>query len=142
MSEQDASLNFKSQKTTIRNVNKILYKKDVTDSNDKPYENIYRNDDVLREIIKNNKSSYSSQKIFNYENPSIKSIIDIYTNKRTLVIESSSTAGTESTIDIEPVSDFKLFYLFSNNTMEKKCAHQWKLISNTMSFIDAIHNHL
>jgi hypothetical protein len=126
MQEQDKSLGFNQKKTEIRELNYDLYKQDPLSQSEK-YENVYRNDNKLKILIKSNKSSYSSQKIFNYNHPSIESIIDIYTNPRML-----------GNVQLEPISDFKLFYLFTNTQMAKKCAHQWKLLDNTMSFIDVI----
>ena len=134
MTEQDKSLNFKQQKSNIRQLNYSLYvtKKDekCTDNKEK-YENICRDNDKLNTITENSKSSYSSQKIFNYDHPSIESIINVYINPRII-----KTLAKD--IKIESVSDFKLFYLFSNTQMEKKCVHQWKLLHNTISFINVI----
>jgi len=128
MEEQDKSLSFKQKKDEIRDLNFNLYKRDANKTSEK-YENIYRDNEKLKMLIKANSASYSSQKIFNYAHPSIESIIDIYTNGRDF-------NGTK----IEPISDFKLFYLFSNTQMKKKCAHQWKLLYNTISFINVIDN--
>ena len=130
MSEQDSSLNFKDQKQFIRKTSFELYK-DSPSSDTEVYENIFRSTESLKGMIKNDKKSYSSQKIFNYDNPSIESIINIYCSP-------SGILKGGKTVTIEPVTDFKLFYLFSNTQMKKKCIHQWKLLNNTTSFITAI----
>jgi protein tyrosine/serine phosphatase len=132
MKEQEQFLNFKTQKTNIRNINKKLYTDTYTSHTQTQYENIFRDNDQLKELSKINKETYSSQKIFNYEHPTIESIINIYVNPRILELSDGTS------INIEPVSDFKMFYLFSNNAMEKKCPHQLKLLQNTISFIEAI----
>jgi len=132
MTEQDKTLNFKQQKSNIRQLNYSLYENtgpdDKCTNNKENYENICRNKDKLNEMIDNSKLSYSSQKIFNFDHPSIESIINIYTNPRII----------EDNIKIEAITDFKLFYLFSNTQLKKKCVHQWKLLLNTISFINVI----
>ena len=123
MQEQDKSLGFAAKKTEIRNTNIKLY--NVNEPLN--YENINRNDKVLEDMFISNRTSYSSQKVFNYEHPSIGPIIKMYISKRFV-----------GQIPLNPVSDFKMFYLFSNTQMGKKCMHQWKLVNNTLSFINAI----
>jgi hypothetical protein len=130
MKEQDKSLGFKQQKSNIRQMNFDLYNS-VCKTKEEKFENVCRDNEKLNTMSENNKLSYSSQKIFNYEHPSIESIINIYVNSRTI-----NTLNGE--VKIEEVSDFKLFYLFSNTQMEKKCVHQWKLLHNTISFINVI----
>lgn len=130
MEEQNKSLGFKQQKSNIRQLNMNLYHP-ICRNKEESYENICRNNEKLDSMNENNKLSYSSQKIFNYEHPSIESIINIYVNPHTI-----NTSKGE--VKIEEVSDFKLFYLFSNTQMEKKCIHQWKLLYNTLSFINVI----
>jgi len=129
--EQDNTLSFKIQKQNIRASNYELYKDTQISTDYEKYDNIYRSKNVLNNIINNNKKSYSSQKIFNYKKPSIEHIIKIYTTSRN-IIENGVT------VQIDPVSDFKLFYLLSNTSMEKKCGHQNKLLGNTLAFINAI----
>lgn len=123
MQEQDKSLGFTEKKIEIRNTNIKLY--NVNDTLN--YENIHRSDKVLEDMFISNRISYSSQKVFNYDHPSIEPIIKMYISKRSV-----------GQIPLNPVSDFKMFYLFSNTQMGKKCMHQWKLVNNTLSFINAI----
>ena len=130
--QPDAELNFKNQKMLIRENNYNLYKA-TPESGFTPYENIYRSDIILDKIYKDNRDTYSSQKIFNYDVPLIDSIIKRYTTKRAFNIKSK-------TIDSLAIDDYKLFYLFTNNDMDKKCAHQYKLLDNTMSLIKAVEN--
>lgn len=126
---QDKTLNFEKQKADLRELNFELYKDDkYGNPNFEPYENIYRSIEKLQEL---QKSKYSSQKIYEYDNPFIKSIIDVYTRERIV-----DTDGKK--IKLKEVLFFKLFYLFSNTQMNKKCKHQWKLLNETTSFINTI----
>ena len=129
--EQDKTLSFKFKKEEIRSNNRKLYKseKKHDDINTVPYENIFIDNTILNNIIESNKSSYSSQKIFNYDNPSIQQIISAYMSERK--IEDKK---------LQSVSDFKMFYLMTNTQMEKKCVHQLKLLENTISFINVINS--
>lgn len=129
MKEQDKSLNFADQKKTIRDINKRLYKE--IGSSSEQYENVFRINLELKKIIDDNNKIYSSQKIYNYENPSIESIIKIYFKKR---------SSDKIPIIVEPITDFKLFYLFTNTEKDKKCEHQIKLLNNTLAFINATDN--
>ena len=137
MKEQNKTLDFTTQKNAIRESNVKLYSETKNDSSEL-YENsrynnekesrvelvnVYRNNDELDKIIQNNRTLYSSQNIYNYNIPSIESIINIYLIKNT-------------SENVEAVTDFKLFYLFTNTQQDKKCTHQIKLLDNTMSFID------
>jgi hypothetical protein len=124
MSKQE-SIPFDEQKIKLRKINDNLY----TQNPDKyePFENIFRNNEILQEINKDNRTNYSSQNIFNYDIPYIEPIIDIYTNPSKI-----------NNINRLAVSDFKVFYLFSNTQMDKKCEHQYKLLENTRSFIESI----
>jgi hypothetical protein len=124
---QDVNLNFETQKKNLRYLNFNLYK-EFADSTSKEYENIYRSEDKLEEL---QKSSYSSQKIYEYDNPFIKSIINVYTKQRNVEFEGKNVV-------LKDISSFKLFYLFSNTQMTKKCKHQWKLLNETVSFINTI----
>lgn len=126
---QDKTLNFEKQKLDLRELNFELYKDDkYDDPNFEPYENIYRSIEKLQEL---QKSKYSSQKIYEYDEPFIKSVINVYTKERTVETEGKK-------IKLKEVLFFKLFYLFSNTQMTKKCKHQWKLLNETTSFINTI----
>lgn len=126
---QDQTLNFDKQKEHLRKLNFDLYKEDrSSNKNLEPYENVYRSIDQLEEL---QKSNYSSQKIYEYDNPFMKSVIDVYTRERTVDID-------ENKIKLKEVSFFKLFYLFTNTQMTKKCKHQLKLLNDTTSFINTI----
>jgi hypothetical protein len=125
-------LNFKQQKHLIRENNYNLYKADF-EQGFTPYENIYRSDAILNKIYIDNRDTYSSQKIFNYDVPLIDGIIKRYTSKRSFNFKSKH-------IDSLAIEDYKLFYLFTNNDLDKKCAHQYKLLDNTMSLIKAVEN--
>jgi hypothetical protein len=123
MNIQDSSLDFETQKKILRTINFDLYtQQKKTDS--EQYENIYRSKSELKKM---QHSTYSPQKIYEYDNPFIKSIIDVYTTPRHV-----------NGIELKEVSFFKLFYLFTNTQMEKKCDHQWKLLSETLSFINTV----
>ena len=67
------------------------------------------------------KTSYKSDRIFNYENPLIESILLPY---------------------IKRINDYKVFYLFANYQNElsnnMKCANQYKLLQNTRDFVNTI----
>lgn len=115
-----------------------------------PYENIYRNKKLLNELYKNalgeevefpevgKMDGYSSKKIFTYDNPYMGTVIDFYMGRAP-----QSTDGNKRTndgIEIKNVTDIKIFYLFSNTSMELKCAHQYDLLANTISLIKAVEN--
>jgi hypothetical protein len=125
-------LNFKQQKHLIRENNYNLYKKKFEQDCTR-YENIYRSDAILNKIYTDNRDTYSSQKIFNYDVPLIDGIIKRYTVKRPFNFKGQQ----HNSLAIE---DYKLFYLFTNNDLDKKCAHQYKLLNNTMSLIKAVEN--
>ena len=155
MEEQDKTLDFGKQKEQLRLLNIFLYDSEPSAPNreinsqhidakyydviDKynsnirrsQYENIFRDDYKLDVMYENNKKGYSSQKIFNYDKPSITPMINLYTKERYVTVDSVNRK-------IVAIKDFKLFYLFSNTQMPKKCSHQWKLLRNTLSFIKAI----
>lgn len=118
-STQDKTLDFDVQKEKIRNANFKLYTQ-IKGQDSEQYENIYMTES---ELIKLQQSNYSSQKIYEYDKPFIESIVDIYTHKRD---------------NIKEVSFFKMFYLFSNNDLEKKCEHQWKLLNDTLAFVNTV----
>lgn len=96
---------------------KQIYKKDPS-GND--YGNYYydkHNLDLAFELFND---GYVSSKIFCYDNPIIKSILEPYLLK---------------------INDFKIFYLFGNytkDTRELKCAQQFELLETTNNFIEAI----
>ena len=126
MKTQDTNLDFETQKNNIRHLNFDLYKRFLIPNNDdlEPYENVARNKKKLREL---QQSTYSAQKIYEYNNPFIESIIKVYMTPR-------SVNGKK----LADVSYFKMFYLFTNTQAEKKCAHQWKLLDETLSFINIV----
>jgi hypothetical protein len=124
LEEQDTTLNFEYQKKSIRQKNIKLYSTEKLNS--VKYENIYRNNNVINEMLEENKTMYSSQKIFNYDKPAIKEVFDIYINQR------------ELDKNIVPITDFKLFYLINNIDADKKCAHQMRLLQHTAPFIESI----
>lgn len=66
-------------------------------------------------------TSYSSQKIFNFDRPLITDILDPY---------------------VKEINDYKVFYLFGNYIDEAvknlKCTHQYSLLENTKDFISTI----
>jgi hypothetical protein len=126
---QDQNLDFEKQKAELRHLNFGLYKVYEAGNPDfEQYENVYRSLEKLKEL---QESTYSSQKIYEYDNPFIKSVIDVYTRER-------SVESNGKKIKLKDVAFFKLFYLFSNTQMKKKCSHQWKLLNETISFINTI----
>ena len=80
--------------------------------------------DVLDDFVKNTRNSYSSEKIYNYDKPIVEDILQYYKNRT----------------DANPINDYRVFYLLSNNMMELKCKHQITLLKNTTSFIKALEN--
>jgi hypothetical protein len=161
--KQPTDLNFEIQKNNFRNFNFNLYYENFNlynEKKDEPYENIYRNTKYLEYLYENAKGKtinieekslnnlndkvyfnipgYSSQKIFDIdvkgeytkENyPFMGKIIDFYMQDRNI-----------DKIPVKPITDVKVFYLFSNTSMELKCANQVDLLINTLSLIDAIKN--
>jgi len=116
--------------TTLKN-KAIKYKGglDITDiSNNKkgilPYIDIYvdyyYNPEQVDNYTQQTLESYKSSRIFCYDEPIIKSILEPY---------------------LSIIDDFKLFYLFGNYTKatrELKCAQQYELLETTNNFIEAI----
>lgn len=127
--EKQNVITFFEQKTGVREINFELYTENPMLESTK-YENIYMNKNELNVIYDRNKSDYSSQKIFNYDEPIIKQIIDNYTREK-LLNDNILTVG---------VKDFKVFYLFTNNDNDKKCLHQFKLLLNTENLISSVEN--
>jgi hypothetical protein len=161
---QPENLDFETQILNYRKINFKLY----SDKNSRPldytnfepyqpYENIYRSIKILDELYKNAKGdtinidmkfvegttekttekisldAYSSDKYFEISNstkkPFMGQIIDLYMNPRLI-----------KGIEVKPITNIKIFYLFSNNAIELKCNHQANLLFNTLSLIDAIKN--
>lgn len=120
------------------------------------YENIYRNKKLLNELYKNalgeeaefpevgKMDGYSSKKIFTYDNPYMGTVIDFYMGRiatpTTVPHVMSTGKRSNDGIEIKNVTDIKIFYLFSNTSMELKCAHQYDLLANTISLIKAVEN--
>ena len=80
----------------------------------------YYNAEALDEFFQKTIKSYESKKIFCYDSPIIKTILNPY-------------------LDI--IGDFKIFYLFGNYEKpmrELKCAQQYELLETTNNFIEAI----
>ena len=80
----------------------------------------YYDPSALDEVFSKTLNTYKSSKIFCYDQPIIKSILEPY-------------------LDI--INDFKIFYLFGNYTKatrELKCAQQFELLETTNNFIEAI----
>lgn len=82
------------------------------------------NYDAFDETFKNMMESYKSNCIFNFENPLITDILEVYT---------------------KIINDYKVFYLFGNyadkenpNLRIMKCQHQHNLLENTKDFIKII----
>ena len=96
---------------------KQIYKKDRL-SNE--YGKYYYDENNLTEAFNLFNAGYVSSKIFCYDNPIIKSILEPYLLK---------------------INDFKIFYLFGNYTKdvrELKCGQQFELLETTNNFIEAI----
>jgi hypothetical protein len=96
---------------------KQIYKKDPS-GND--YGNYYYDKENIDSAFELFNNGYVSSKIFCYDNPIIKSILEPYLLK---------------------INDFKIFYLFGNytkDTRELKCAQQFELLETTNNFIEAI----
>jgi hypothetical protein len=84
------------------------------------YGNYFYNPVALDKVATQTLDTYKSSKIFCYDEPIIKSILEPY-------------------LDI--INDFKIFYLFGNYTKatrELKCAQQYELLETTNNFIEAI----
>lgn len=99
------------------NIPHQIYKKDTKGET---YGDYYYDDTHLEEAFNLFNDSYQSSKIFCYDNPIIKTILEPYLLK---------------------INDFKIFYLFGNytkETRELKCAQQFELLETTNNFIEAI----
>ncbi len=108
--EKDALIPLSSQGQTVRIPVMTL----------PDYGYYFYNPAALDEFFNKTIKSYESKKIFCYENPIIKTILNPY-------------------LDI--IGDFKIFYLFGNYEKpmrELKCAQQYELLETTNNFIEAI----
>jgi len=80
----------------------------------------YYNPVALEQFFDKTIESYKSSKIFCYDEPIIKSILNPY---------------------LDVIGDFKIFYLFGNYekaVRELKCKQQYELLETTNNFIEAI----
>jgi hypothetical protein len=84
------------------------------------------------------KKQYDPNKIFMFKNPSIQQILQPYvTNDKT-----TKTTKDGNSLTINPITEYKVFYLFGNNleeeVMQMKCDPQIALFDNTISFINLL----
>lgn len=82
--------------------------------------NYYYDESGLEQFYKKTIESYQSSKIFCFDEPIIKSILNPY---------------------LDVIGDFKIFYLFGNYekaVRELKCKQQYELLETTNNFIEAI----
>jgi hypothetical protein len=96
----------------------------------------------LENIYKYNKEIYNTKKIYIKDKSKI--IIGTILNKYNQDNIFDSINDDEPTklkpVQIKKVDSYKLFYLVTNNDSDKKCFHQYELLENTMSLINAIRN--
>ena len=94
--------------------------------------NIFFDTAVIDDIMKYITSSYSSKRIFNYDDPIFKTLFGSY------------IAGTEDTVS---VTEFQLFYLMSNTRLtididghikDLKCRNQLRLLMDTIGFVQMV----
>jgi hypothetical protein len=84
---------------------------------------------------------YNSQKMFlDDENIIIDPIIRKYNNEQQFKITDDEDPTQFKLIPIKKVDSYKLFYLVTNDDQDKKCFHQYELLENTLSLINAIRN--
>jgi hypothetical protein len=136
----------------------------------KKYENIERSEYILEQIYNNamgikneinmkiyygdlskeidekvEYEPYASDRYFEVSDstkiPFMGQIVNAYMSKRSIE-RTENKNGTEIKVnrEIKPITNIKIFYLFSNTLMELKCNHQANLLVNTLSLIDAIKN--
>ena len=117
-----------------------------------PYENISRSIKIMNDLYTNAKGNtvefdintaegtnkiildaYASDKYFEAQGsvkvPFMGQVVDVYKGERQVKNK-----------NIKPITNIKIFYLFSNTQMELKCNHQANLLVNTLNLINAIKN--
>ena len=103
------------------------------EENKKEYETLLETPNMLDE-------NYNSQKIFNYDNPILLPLLERY-NKNHIFNPNNmklSYPDFNNSLNVVSVDSFKIFYLFTNDDQDKKCVHQYKLLSNTLNLIYAL----
>ena len=73
----------------------------------------------------------------------ISNMFDKYLDKEVKNIEEYKIIdehGETHSTKLQPVESYKVFYLLTNDDSELKCKHQYNLLSNTESIINAIRN--
>jgi hypothetical protein len=136
-------ISFEEQKTLLREYNFDLFKESAS-ANTVPYENIHIDKNIIKRMHEDNKKGYSSQKIFNYDDPYVQHIFNAYNKDREF-----TDKITSQKCKVLKVSDFKVFYLVTNGLehdlvpenktfFNEKLKHQYTLFNNSRTFFEAI----
>ena len=157
---QPENLDFETQKVNYRKVNFKLYSNKQDKPSDyknfepyEPYENIYRSMQIMDKLYANAKGENQSIPMTFDDNSNESILLDAYASDKYFEVSTSTNIPFMGQIvnaymnprsiknkEIKPITNIKIFYLFSNTLMELKCNHQANLLVNTLSLIDAIKN--
>jgi len=112
----------------------FVYKETHVESNDGPAQGnyyVYRVKEGWKDLYNRMKNQYKSDRIFRYEYPFMEQILEYYKRE---------TNDDDFKKNIKKVTDYKVFYLFSNTSIDLKCKHQIELLDKTKNFIKALEN--
>jgi hypothetical protein len=128
-------LQIKLQQVTQSNDDKLVINKNLIYSK-KKIDELYN--------YNSSKEIYDSQKIFLYNqkenNIILNDIIKKYNKDKEFTLFDPDKPDGKETIIIKKVDSYKVFYLLTNDESQKKCSHQYELLENTLSLINAIRN--
>lgn len=111
----------------------------------------YLDESTLEELYRYNKQLYDSKKKYlDNDKIIIKPIIEKYNKNNKFICTHNEDLSKIQQLDIKKVDSYKLFYLVSNylnpneeeakKIFQLKCSHQYELLENTLSLINAIRN--
>jgi hypothetical protein len=129
------------------NLSSTKIKKNINDSfgqyyvlKDKNFEENKKEFESLLETPNMLDEHYNSQKIFNYDNPILLPLLERYNKTHQFNPKNMKIAYPDfnNSLNVVSVDSFKIFYLFTNDDSDKKCVHQYKLLSNTLNLIYAL----
>lgn len=112
----------------IHNKDKKIYNENI-----KKFETLLETTNILDE-------DYDSKKIFNYSEPILLDLLTRYSKTHEFNPKNMNISYLDfnKPLNVLSVDSFKIFYLFTNDDADKKCHHQYKLLSNTLNLIYAL----
>jgi hypothetical protein len=118
----------------------LVYIKDDPSNSQSDLTELKLNKQNLEKVYNYNNKLYNTKRIYRESNPIIQPIINKYNKDEKFIMTHDDNPLEEKDITIKKVDSYKLFYLLTNDDSEKKCFHQYELLENTLSLINAIRN--